>query len=127
MMKHLRIPALLAAGAALTMASNAWGTGTLAITSVQKSPMLGPVFTVTGTCVQGPVAVKIKLQNVSTGTVYTPWTSAGGCGVTAATTGKTVPLALSVVPAGTYKVALKQGSSLAYWQVGGVHQTITLP
>lgn len=104
----------LSLGLALPGAARA--TGTLNVTNVVKvaATMSTPGHVlVTGTCQLGAGQVKVFFQNTVTGVATKVYTSPGNCGMTAATTGKTVSIPVTVVPAGTYKVALKQGTAVA--------------
>ncbi|MCC6926753.1 hypothetical protein [Novosphingobium sp.] len=126
--KTLAQTLMLAAGLTIS-AAQAWATGVLNISAVVKNPATmtsGATLAITGTCVQGPTPVKIKLVDATSGAVFTPYASIK-CGANAATVGKTIEIPTSAVPAGTYKVALKQGTAVAWWQIGSVVQTVVLP
>lgn len=117
MPKSLSAKALGLAAAALMLAAPglAWATGTLAISAASATPATyatSGVLVVTGTCVAGPQPVKVFVQNTVSG-VATKVHTTGGCGMTAATTGKTLTITLPALPSGSYNVLLKQGGSVS--------------
>jgi hypothetical protein len=104
---------LAIAAALLTSPAAAWATGVLAISAVTKVPatLANPAkLIVTATCEQGAGQVRIFVRETTSLTATKVFTS-GGCGLAAATTGKTVTVAMpTTLAAGTYEVLLKQGT-----------------
>lgn len=117
MTNALRAKALGLASAALLLAvpGMAWATGTLAITAASATPATVSstgTLVVTGTCVAGPQPVKVFVQNTVSGVATKVHTTAG-CGMTAATTGKTLTIKLPALISGSYNVVLKQGGAVS--------------
>jgi hypothetical protein len=128
--QHLyRSVGLAFAAAILAIPAAAWATGTLAISAVTKIPatMADPAkLVVTATCEQGAGQVRVFVRETTT-TVSTKVFTSGGCGATAATTGKTVTVPMpTTLAAGTYEVLLKQGSGTSA-VISAPFGPITLP
>jgi hypothetical protein len=119
--QHLyRSVGLAFAAAILAIPAAAWATGTLAISAVTKIPAT------TATCEQGAGQVRVFVRETTT-TVSTKVFTSGGCGATAATTGKTVTVPMpTTLAAGTYEVLLKQGSGTSA-VISAPFGPITLP